>query len=766
MKDEKITYNTEVLKLHRAISALTDEEIVRALLVCRLHYEYGYPTDSIELEVPYKAGRPKVIKPRIDILVRDNRKAPKGPTFLFIETKAPDRFELDQDLIEGQLFDLALLETKNGPVKYLAYHSIDIDRPSFPDKLTIIDFDKYPTYEAWQNAGSVSLDTIRENYGEAAKTTYVNVDAAAPPDPLAKSLDNSTTRAAFFALRKHLHNVLWGGGSMSYNDIFSNLVKLFLTKIYDEETTPPGKPYRFQILFNGDEPESPEKVFTRVNDLYNDCRREYLGSTEQDIKQSVGIDREKIVPSRVAYVVERIQGLSLRENRHQKDGDLLGEFFEGIVSDGFKQDRGQFFTHTNIVRFMLDGLDVRQFAETLVRGGENPAKPRLPYICDPSCGSGTFLIDAMKDVSAQLELVRNAGGLSFKTKEFLASNFPDFTPNVWAKEFVYGIEPHGDLAMATKVNMVLHGDGNINVFRRSGLLPFDAYKLVNKASMLAQRSTVKLAEMSGVFPGVKAYAVNEQFDVIITNPPFSVDLDQDTKKSLPGNFLFSQKANSETLFIERWFQLLREGGRVAAVLPDSVFDNKDDLDARLFLYRFFWIKAVVSLPMLAFVPYTPTKTSILFAQKKTWAEIKAFDALWNSEYKAARGYLHSLMDWEPTGEMSADVANAVRYCLYGQVPQIELESQSVNELAGTYSAQLRESQDHPLWLVFRHIAHKLDAPPFAIAHAEQIGYKRSKKTGESPRQNQLFNDPRGLPTEPIAEDYDRIIDYLRATVKW
>ena len=115
--------------------------------------------------------------------------------------------------------------------------------------------------------------------------------------------------------------------------------------------------------------------------------------------------------------------------------------------------------------------------------------------------------------------------------------------------------------------------------------------------------------------------VNGQFDLILTNPPFSVELDNDTKKTIKHDFMFGEKKNSENLFIERWYQLLRENGRVAAVLPESVFDTTENKYIRLFLYKYFKIKAVVSLPQLAFEPYTSTKTSILFAQKKTKEEI-------------------------------------------------------------------------------------------------------------------------------------------------
>jgi type I restriction enzyme M protein len=207
ISQDSIRYNRDHLTLRREISQATDEELVRALTVCRLHYDHGYPLDAIELEVPYKAGRPKVIKPRIDIIVRDSRKARPGPAFLFIEVKAPDKFDLDQNLIEGQLFELALLEAKNGPVRYLVYASVSAD-DALDDRLIIVDFEKFPTFEQWQSAGTISLDELPRNYGQAAKRRFVNVDRSAPHDPLSQPLDISTTPEAFFGLRKHLHNVL------------------------------------------------------------------------------------------------------------------------------------------------------------------------------------------------------------------------------------------------------------------------------------------------------------------------------------------------------------------------------------------------------------------------------------------------------------------------------------------------------------------------------------------------------------------------------
>ena len=72
---------------------------------------------------------------------------------------------------------------------------------------------------------------------------------------------------------------------------------------------------------------------------------------------------------------------------------------------------------------------------------------------------------------------------------------------------------------------------------------------------------------------------------------------------------------------------------MAVVLPESVYDTTENKYIRLFLYKYFKIKAIVSLPQVTFAPYTTTKTSILFAQKKTNEEIEKWNLEWDKSCK-------------------------------------------------------------------------------------------------------------------------------------
>lgn len=214
-------------------------------------------------------------------------------------------------------------------------------------------------------------------------------------------------------------------------------------------------------------------------------------------------------------------------------------------------------------------------------------------LLDPSAGSGTFLIEYMKFITENLKR-------RFKTKlretrdvedKFHQWFMPDHRENKWASDFIYGIEINFNLGTATKVNMILHGDGSTNIFVKDGLLPFRFYDKESAPNFLKQY------EPDALYADKE---VNGNFDCIVTNPPFSVNLDNDTKKGIKSEFLFGTKKNSENLFIERWYQLLKPNGRVGAVLPESVFDTTENKYIRLFIYKYFKVKAVVSLPQLAF----------------------------------------------------------------------------------------------------------------------------------------------------------------------
>jgi type I restriction enzyme M protein len=607
-----ITYNK--VNNPRGIKVITgDEEIVRAYIVNHLVNELDYSPELIDIEVEYEIGRPSVKKARIDVIVRDR----KGEVFFFIEVKAPDKWEADKGFIEGQLFKLAKMQSDS---KYLIYYTVDFKGGELSDQAIIIDYKQHKEFEHWDLEGRPSISNeLSAGYGKPRKPPFVKGDKK-------HDLRTNFTHDEVISLSRNLHNVLWGGGGTTDTEVFNSLVNIILAKIQDEDEKKKGQEYEFQVKGFDDgkgntEIEKPEKVFERINELYRRALEKKLNITDPvKLAKTYVINEEKFPLSKLIYSVQELEDISLIEGRNQVDGtDILGDFFESITRDGFKLTKGQFFTPINIVRFIIYGLQLDNHA--IFRMNEYQD---LPFIIDPSCGSGTFLIEAMKCITKELKHKRKDEiDNSNQVLRSFDGFFPDKQENTWARTYLYGADSNFDLGTAAKVNMILHGDGSANLFVQDGLLPFTMYI---KTTGSVNANMLKVQEPEEVY-GSKH--VNGQFDFVISNPPFSVDLDTVTKQKIERTFIFHKKKNSENLFIERYYQLLKEGGRMGIVLPESVYDTTENKYIRLFLFKFFKVKAVVSLPQVTFEPFTSTKTSLLFAQKKTESEVVEWNKHWN-----------------------------------------------------------------------------------------------------------------------------------------
>lgn len=747
------------------------EEIVRAIFLTKLVNEYGYSLDRIELEKTYEIGRPKVINPRIDVIVRDKN----GNAFMFIELKSPDAFEEEQDEhIEKQLFNLAGSELALGhSIKYLVLLTCNLTDEPFTDRAIVIDYDKYKSFEQWKE-NRYFADEVPIRYNRAVKRPYVKGSE--------KDLDKNYSGAVFQNIQKNLHNVLWGGGGTDDNEVFSSLVNIILAKIQDESEKEDNQTYDFQSFSyehdEGDQYESNEDLFERINNLYRRALRQRMFITDKNVlKKSFIIDANKFSLSKLKYAVTSLERYSLVDGKNSFDGkDILGDFFEGIIRNGFKQSKGQFFTHPNIVVFILWALQLDKLAISRINRDKE-----IPYLIDPSAGSGTFLIEYMRFITENIKRrFRDQISNSRDVTDKIESDwfYPDHRENRWAQTFIYGIEHNFNLGTASKVNMILHGDGSTNIFVNDGLLPFNYY---------TKETAPNALNTSNNDPYYDNKSINGQFDVVVSNPPFSVELDNDTKTTLSSSFLFGGKKNSENLFIERYYHLLREGGRMGIVLPESVYDTTENKYIRLFIYKYFVIKGIVSLPHVTFSPYTTTKTSILLAKKKTSKELEQWDKIWNEkakEYKTLRTRcvnLCAVADGIKEKSKLRSIKNMTeedeRKCLLSLlrtlIPERDQTLSSL-EIIKSYRADInmvckinddtKKIFGHVnTWWVFGEVAKDLSYPIF-MAEAEHVGYKRTSR-GIQKRPNELFRiDDQG---QVIVNDgqYASILDFIR-DISW
>lgn len=145
LDNDRVKYSSKITSPRNLESLPGGEEVVRSIILTKLVNEYGYHLERIKLEKTYDIGRPKVIYPRIDVIVKDE----EGNAFLYIELKSPDKFEEDQDgVIEKQLFNLAGSELALGhSIKYLVLLTCNLNDGSFANKAIVIDYDQYKSFD-------------------------------------------------------------------------------------------------------------------------------------------------------------------------------------------------------------------------------------------------------------------------------------------------------------------------------------------------------------------------------------------------------------------------------------------------------------------------------------------------------------------------------------------------------------------------------------------------------------------------------------------
>lgn len=736
---KEIRYANKI-KQHRQIRELTKEEIVRAYLVLKLTRTLKYPIDCIELEKTHVIGRrEKKTSARIDVLVK--KADSTYSTFMIIEVKASDTYDQEMEEIRTQLFQVAKLEKGT---QYLIYYTAYAFEQQIRERIVSISFSIFDSYKEWEREGKPNLMGIPPEYGLIKKPVFTK---AGIPD-----LRKDVTKDELERIRKDLHNFLWGGGRYTGNEIFNFIMKLFLAKIYDEKETVDGKAYKFQIFYENGKQEDAKKTSERVNELYKIALKKYLYFPEDEIaRREVRRIGDKVLDyNKVKAVVQSFQDISLTENVY----DVLGEFFERFLWDEFKQSKGQFFTHPNIVNFIIQALSIDDLAVQAIN-----EESSLPFIIDPSCGSGTFLIESMKTITKHiLENVNNLQR-SRNVEEFVASKFPPNRKHAWAEKYLYGIDFNEDLAMAAKINMVMHGDGSGNIESEDALSRFNNFL----------GSLLRFEKQSSIYPK----PVNEQFDVLMSNPPFSITLSREFKEDLPNIFAYTTEDDSENLFIERWYQLLKPKGRLGAILPESVFDTTDNKKIRLFLYKFFWVKAIISLPTLAFEPYTSTRTSVLIAQKKDTQDIDEYEKVWKKyqeQYeklaedvkKALEQQDQSLFEGNTT--FKEGFVKLLKAFLLKYFEESD-ERLTLDELKTKYRKKIKEIDGD--WWVFSKVSEELNYD-ILMAEAEEIGYKRTIRS-ERERQNDLCEIRRQNGTVAYVfnrENPKTALDYIRRELFW
>lgn len=383
-------------------------------------------------------------------------------------------------------------------------------------------------------------------------------------------VETHNLKAKFVSIRNYLAgNAV---GITRDEELARQFINIILCKLYDEKFTKPND----VVMFRAGVGEQPSEVKKRIVARFNETKLRY-----NDVLDS--IDEISLDENSLTYVVGELQQYSLMSAQR----DVVGDAFEVFIHRALKGGQGQYFTPKNVVRTAIKIID-----------------PSLEdKIIDPACGSGGFLIEGLKYLHNKIDVM----GARYNWPDDMIQEEKIAKANI---NFC-GIEKDTFLSKVVKAYMILMGDGKSGIFCEDSLNIPNTWD--NKTQARVQLGT---------------------FDVLLANPPFGSKIpvkgeaklkqfplgfkwkyDKSQKKWFKQNDKVKNSEDPQTLFIDRCVDLVKEGGKLALVLPDGVLCNPTDGYIVQELLSKTELIGLIDLPMSTFLPYTPTKTHILFLKK-------------------------------------------------------------------------------------------------------------------------------------------------------
>ena len=275
-------------------------------------------------------------------------------------------------------------------------------------------------------------------------------------------------------------------------------------------------------------------------------------------------------PETFRYIIQQLASISFRDST----SDSKGAAFEYFVRATLKGKRlGQYFTPRPLVELMVALI-----------GGEKIANAAISTtsirVMDPACGTGGFLVYAMRH---GIEILRKRLEGSVISQRV----FEDGRKRLMRQIF-FGSEASEGVACAAKMNMIVAGDGHTNI------IPEDSLRVDSRNWHMDQATC----------------------DVILTNPPFGTSetdsLPSDDQAAYP-----IRSTKGQHLFLQHMVLSAVPGGDICTVIDDGVLNTDSAGGLREWLLEQCRLVAVLSLPDETFKPNKiNVKSSVLYLRRR------------------------------------------------------------------------------------------------------------------------------------------------------
>lgn len=441
--------------------------------------------------------------------------------------------------------------------------------------------------------GQEKLAYKKSENGEIEDTTDIPRFGDTQPQP--PKFYQLTPASDLKAALRRCHNYIYANQGLQKDQAFHELQKLIFCKVLDEKEF--VYDLRFFVLPEERKSIAGQKRLSdeRIGPLFDEVKDRYRYIFEQD-------DRVKLNLRVLAYIVSELQRYSFL-NTHT---DVKGQAYEELVGTNLRGDRGEFFTPRNVC----------EMAVHMVLSLYSNQKLASLKVLDCCCGTGGFLVAVINILREKIiRFERAKGGSNKEIANRAAARVKEL-----AERNLFGMDINPFLVRTTQMNLVMHGDGSVNVYQGDSLA----------SPVEWEDERARQAVKQG------------RFDIVVTNPPFGGRANVDDPQILSRYTLPALESKAprtfmpaEQLFVEGALMYVKRGGHLAIVLPRSIANNPGLKFIRRWLLHSGRLIASIDLPKETFAEGGGVPNpSVLIVERFTREEEKLAHAGVLDEYEA------------------------------------------------------------------------------------------------------------------------------------
>jgi type I restriction-modification system DNA methylase subunit len=308
------------------------------------------------------------------------------------------------------------------------------------------------------------------------------------------------------------------------------------------------------------------------------------------------------------------------------DADVLGNVYEQYLAAGIgekgqlrdkkmiRKEMGIYYTPTYIVDYI-----VKNTLGELIGKAKNASELSKIRVLDPACGSGSFLIRAFETLGKAYAKT-NGGDNEMLTENVSRNAYDILTKNL------HGVDLDAKAVEIAELNLLLRAA------RRRGRLPLLSENIKRGNSLISgtpeemEKYFGKHWEQKHPFNWEEKFAeVMKEggFDVVVGNPPYGADVTEEEKIYYVNKYKTTLgKINSYRLFIERTLQLLKDGGLLGLIVPNTwLSDNDSERLRKLILENYKVLKILVLPESLNVFEGVTQATTVIIIQKQKNSEL-------------------------------------------------------------------------------------------------------------------------------------------------